>query len=86
LFFFLIRLQDEVHRFALQFHQRLRSKKATRSIFDDIPGLGPTRVNLLQKRYPSLDALKQASLEELTQILPKMVANTLREKLSKMTT
>jgi excinuclease ABC subunit C len=86
LFFFLIRLQDEVHRFALQFHQRLRSKKSTRSIFDDIPGLGPTRVNLLQKRYPSLDALKQASLEELTQILPKMVAITLREKLSKMTT
>jgi excinuclease ABC subunit C len=86
LFFFLIRLQDEVHRFALQFHQRLRSKKATRSIFDDIPGLGPTRVNLLQKRYPSLDALKQASLEELSQILPKMVAITLREKLSKMTT
>jgi excinuclease ABC subunit C len=86
LFFFLIRLQDEVHRFALQFHQRLRSKKATRSIFDDIPGLGPTRVNLLQKRYPSLDALKQASLEELSQILPKIVAITLREKLSKMTT
>jgi excinuclease ABC subunit C len=86
LFFFLIRLQDEVHRFALQFHHRLRSKKSTRSIFDDIPGLGPTRVNLLQKRYPSLDALKQASLEELTQILPKMVAITLREKLSKMTT
>ena len=86
LFFFLIRLQDEVHRFALQFHQRLRSKKATRSIFDDIPGLGPTRVSLLQKRYPSLDALKQASLEELCQILPKSVAITLREKLSKMTT
>jgi excinuclease ABC subunit C len=86
LFFFLIRLQDEVHRFALQFHQRLRSKSATRSIFDDIPGLGPTRVNLLQKRYPSLDALKQASVEELSQILPKIVAITLREKLSKMTT
>jgi excinuclease ABC subunit C len=86
LFFFLIRLQDEVHRFALQFHQRLRSKSATRSIFDDIPGLGPTRVSVLQKRYPSLDALKQASLEELCQILPKMVAITLREKLSKMTT
>jgi excinuclease ABC subunit C len=86
LFFFLIRLQDEVHRFALQFHQRLRSKSATRSIFDDIPGLGPTRVNLLQKRYPSLDALKQASVEELSQILPKIVAITLREKLSKMAT
>jgi excinuclease ABC subunit C len=86
LFFFLIRLQDEVHRFALQFHQRLRSKKATRSIFDDIPGLGPTRIALLQKRYPSLDVFKQASLEELTQILPKNVAISLKEKLAKLTT
>jgi excinuclease ABC subunit C len=75
-----------VHRFALQFHQRLRSKKATRSIFDDIPGLGPTRIALLQKRYPSLDVFKQASLEELTQILPKNVAISLKEKLAKLTT
>jgi excinuclease ABC subunit C len=86
LFFFLIRLQDEVHRFALQFHQRLRSKNQTRSIFDGIPGLGPTRVALLQKRYPSLDGLKQASLEELSQLLPQSVAILLKEKLSKMAT
>ncbi len=86
LFFFLIRLQDEVHRFALQFHQRLRKIKATKSIFDDIPGLGPTRVALLQKRYPSLDLLKQASLEELCQFLPNAVALLLQEKLAKMAT
>jgi len=86
LFFFLIRLQDEVHRFALQFHQRLRKLKSTKSIFDDIPGLGPTRVALLQKRYPNLDLLKQASLEELCQFLPNAVAIILLEKLKKMTT
>jgi excinuclease ABC subunit C len=84
LFFFLIRLQDEVHRFALKFHQRLRGKKATQSIFDDIPGLGPTRLAILQKRYPSLDQLKQASLVELSQILPAAVAQLLKEKLAKL--
>ncbi|MFZ9196986.1 MAG: excinuclease ABC subunit UvrC [Bacilli bacterium] len=86
LFFFLIRLQDEVHRFALQFHQRLRKIKATQSIFDDIPGLGPTRIALLQKRYPSLDLLKQASFEELCQFLPHAVALLLQEKLAKLAT
>jgi excinuclease ABC subunit C len=84
LFFFLIRLQDEVHRFALAFHQRLRKQKTTRSIFDDIPGLGPTRLTTLQKRYPSLDLLKQASLEELCQLLPKNIALLLQAKLAKM--
>jgi len=84
LFFFLIRLQDEVHRFALKFHQRLRGKKSTQSIFDDIPGLGPNRLAILQKRYPSLDQLRQASLEELSQILPLTVAQLLREKLGKL--
>jgi excinuclease ABC subunit C len=84
LFFFLIRLQDEVHRFALKFHQRLRGKKSTQSIFDDIPGLGPNRLAILQKRYPSLDQLRQASLEELSQILPLAVAQMLREKLGKL--
>jgi excinuclease ABC subunit C len=84
LFFFLIRLQDEVHRFALKFHQRLRGKKTTQSIFDDIPGLGPTRLAILQKRYPSLDQLKQASLAELSQILPAAVAQLLIEKLGKL--
>jgi excinuclease ABC subunit C len=84
LFFFLIRLQDEVHRFALKFHQRLRGKKATRSIFDDIPGLGPSRIAILQKRYPSLDQLRQASLAELGQILPDKVAQLFIEKLAKL--
>jgi excinuclease ABC subunit C len=86
LFFFLIRIQDEVHRFALKFHQRLRRSKSTQSILDGIDGLGPTRVALLQKRYPSLDLLKQASLAELKQILPEKVAGLLREKLDKLAT
>jgi excinuclease ABC subunit C len=86
LFFFLIRLQDEVHRFALKFHQRIRRSQATQSILDGIAGLGPTRIALLQKRYPNLDLLKQASLAELGQILPEKVASLLKEKLEKLAT
>lgn len=83
-FFFLVRLQDEVHRFAIGFHRRLRSKSMTKSIFDEIQGLGPTRRATLEKRYPTLDHLKQASVEELQQLLPKEVAKQLFEKLQSL--
>jgi excinuclease ABC subunit C len=82
LFFFLVRLQDEVHRYAISFHRRLRNKKMTRSILDDIPGLGGKRQAVLASRYPSLDALKQASLTELNQLLPKEVAQRVFDKLT----
>jgi excinuclease ABC subunit C len=83
-FFFLVRLQDEVHRFALGFHRRLRTKAMTQSIFDGIKGLGPTRRVLLEKRYPTLDGLKMAPLEELQQFLPDEVAFQLFEKLQSL--
>ncbi len=85
-FFFLVRMQDEVHRFAIGFHRRLRSKAMTQSIFDGITGLGPTRRAMLEKRYPTLDGLKMAPLEELQQILPDEVALTLFEKLQSLKT
>jgi len=84
LFFFLIRVQDEVHRFAITFHKQLRSKAMSRSIFDDIPGLGPSRQSLLNQRYASIDMLKKASLEELQQLIPKLVAETLYKKLANL--
>ena len=83
-FFFLVRLQDEVHRFAIGFHRRLRTKAMTQSIFDGIKGLGPTRRVLLEKRYPTLDGLKMAPLEELQQFLPDEVALQLFEKLQSL--
>jgi excinuclease ABC subunit C len=86
LFFFLIRVQDEVHRFAITFHKNLRSKAMSRSIFDDLPGLGPTRRALINERYASIDLLKKASLEELGQLLPKDLAKKLFEKLEKLRT
>lgn len=83
LFLFLVRMQDEVHRFAISFHRKKRSKKLTNSFFDDIEGIGEKRKELLLKAYPSLNELKQASLEELQQIVPKKVAQIIKEKLNK---
>ena len=84
LFFLLVRMQDEVHRFAIGFHHQKRSKKFTQSIFDDIPGLGPKRQELLRRQYSSLELLQQASIEELSQFIPHDVAIKLHEKLNQL--
>ena len=65
------RIQDEAHRFAITFHRQLRGKGQVRSILDDIPGVGPARRKELMKHFESIDAIKQASVEEL-QKLPSM--------------
>ena len=74
-------MQDEVHRFAISFHKELRLKNQTKSIFDDIKGLGRKRRELLEKAYPDINALKQASIEELSQLLPIDVATELYKRL-----
>jgi len=81
LFFLLVRMQDEVHRFAISFHHSLEGKKATRSLLDDIPGLGSKRVQLINQTFRSLDDLRQASLTQLEQILPAPVASLLYQKI-----
>lgn len=81
LFFLLMRMQDEVHRFAITFHKQQRSKSMVSSLFDGIPGIGAKRVELLQSHYASIDALLSASKEELCQILPRESAEALFEKL-----
>lgn len=65
------RIQDEAHRFAIEFHRNLRSKGQVHSILDDIEGVGPTRRKALMKHFMNLDAIKNASVEEL-QKLPSM--------------
>lgn len=65
------RIQDEAHRFAITFHRQLRGKGQVRSILDDIPGVGPARKKELMKHFENIDAIKQASVEEL-QKLPSM--------------
>ena len=63
--YLLQRIRDEAHRFAITFHRELRGKRMTRSVLDDIPGLGPTRKKRLLKELGGVGAVKQASLEEL---------------------
>ena len=61
------RIQDEAHRFAIEYHRSLRSKGQVRSILDDIPGIGDTRRKALMRQFKSLEAIKGASLEELSE-------------------
>ena len=61
------RIQDEAHRFAIEYHRSLRSKGQVKSILDDIPYIGPTRRKALMRRFKSLEAIKESSLEELEQ-------------------
>jgi excinuclease ABC subunit C len=81
LFFLLMRMQDEVHRFAITFHKKERSKAMNRSLFDEINGIGEKRKELLRKHYPTIDSLKGATLDELKQVLPDAVAEALYEKI-----
>ncbi len=81
LFFLLMRMQDEVHRFAISFHKKERLKNMHSSIFDGVKGIGEKRKEVLRKNYPSIDSLKNASIEELKQILPPEVAKALYDKI-----
>ena len=81
IFFLLTRMQDEVHRFAISFHQTLRGKAMTASIFNDIKGLGKKRTEIITKAYPDISLLKEASINELSQLLPDEVAVALYNKL-----
>lgn len=81
LFLMLVRMQDEVHRYAITFHKDKRGKGLTSSIYDDIKGIGKKRKESLEKAFPSLDSLKKASLEELSQIVPLEIALKIKEKI-----
>ena len=59
------RIQDEAHRFAIEYHRSLRSKSQVKSVLDDIPGIGPTRRKALMKKFQSLENIRNASVEEL---------------------
>ncbi len=81
LFFFLVRMQDEVHRFAISTHRKKREKKVTKSIFDDIKGIGIKKKEYLLKAYPSLEDLKNASKNELLAIVSEDIATEIINKL-----
>ena len=81
LYFLLARMQDEVHRFAITYHRKLRSKSMISSILDVVPGLGPKRKNALLKAYGTIEAIRQASVEELSQYVPIDIAEKLHKHL-----
>ncbi|NNF54375.1 MAG: excinuclease ABC subunit UvrC [Acidimicrobiales bacterium] len=76
------RIRDESHRFAITYHRQLRDKRMTKSVLDDIPGLGPARQKRLVKEMGSVKKVKQASIEELRSLtwLPDVVAEAVFEK------
>lgn len=62
------RIQDEVHRFAIEYHRKLREKKQVHSILDDIKGIGQVRRKALMKHFGDIDKIREASVEELQQV------------------
>lgn len=71
----LTRIQDEVHRFSIEYHKKLRSKAQVQSLLDDIKGVGKQRKKLLIQHFKSVDNLKKASLEEI-QMVPGIPKDT----------
>ena len=81
-FYYLERMQDEVHNFTINYHKQLRSKGSLESILDSIDGIGAKRRNELLKKYKTTTKLKELSKEQLEEILPSKVAENLIEFLN----
>ena len=80
-FHYLTRMQDEVHRYTISYHRTIRSKGAIGSILDNIEGIGSKRKKALIKEFGSVIKIKNASIEELSQIIPEATAIRLQEYL-----
>lgn len=80
-FHYLTRMQDEVHRFTINYHRTLRSKGSISSVLDDIEGIGPARKKQLIKEFGSVTKMREASIEEIAKIVPLQVAQELKDYL-----
>ena len=81
LFIFLMKLQDEVHRYAITYHKKTRSKPLISSALDEIKGLGKVRKEKLLSVYKTISNIASSSIEELSQYVPIEVAREIKEKL-----
>lgn len=81
-FHYLTRMQDEVHRFTINYHRQIRSKGSISSVLDNIDGIGEKRKKELIKKFGSVAKMKEAPTEELEKIIPKNIADNLKEYLS----
>ncbi|MBL8086996.1 MAG: excinuclease ABC subunit UvrC [Chthonomonas sp.] len=81
------RLRDEAHRFALTLHRKVRDKRMTGSILDEIPGVGPRRRRLLLRTFGSVDGIRRASVEELSSVptMTSKLAQDIRDYLNEGT-
>lgn len=77
LFFFLTQMQDEVHRFAITYHRKLRGKAMTKSILDEVEGIGEVRKKEIWKHFKSLKRLKEATVEDISQVVPVKAAQNI---------
>jgi len=75
--YLLQRIRDEAHRFAVEYHRRLRSKGMVDSLLDEAPGIGPVRKRALLRRFGSLRKMREAEVEELAEVVPGAVADDL---------
>ena len=82
LFHLLENIQDEVHRFAITFHREKRSKRQVASALDNIKGVGEKRKAELLKKFKSVKRIREASIEELAQVVGESVAQSIKEALS----
>ncbi len=83
LFLYLTKMQDEVHRYVITYHRDIKSKGSLESILDNVEGIGAKRRKELLKHFTSLTKIKEASIDELKEILPEKVAVELKEFLNK---
>ena len=79
LFYYLERMQDEVHNFTISYHRKIRSKGSISSILDNVEGIGEIRKKELLKKYKTITKLKEATIEELDDILPHNISVNLKE-------
>lgn len=80
-FHYLTRIQDEVHRYTINYHKQIRSKGSIASVLDNIEGIGKVRKKELIKKYGGIKKMKEASIEELSEIIPENVAKNLKKYL-----
>ena len=84
LFFLLMRTQDEIHRYAITYHRGKRGKSKYKTVFDDIPGIGPKRKDQLLQAYPSTEDLYTATLDGLMRFVPEAAAKEVLLRVEKL--
>lgn len=84
LFLLLTKMQDEVHNFTINYHRTIRSKGSLSSILDNVEGIGEVRKKKLLKRYKTISNMKMASIEELSEIIPRDVSVNLKDLLEEL--